>query len=383
MAAGSAANPVKVVVAGGGVGALETVLALRALAGDRVGLELVAPEAEFVHRPIAVAEPFEVATPERLPLARLYATHGVHHRRDHLVGVDAADRHVRLAGGDRIPYDVLVIATGARAVPWLDGALTFRGPSDVPAYRELLGALAAGTVSEILFAAPAGATWTLPLYELALLTTAWIADHGVVGARLMLATPDPEPLSAFGATASRTVRDLLSDRGVELIAGHPIAGDADSGFDLRRLGRRHPDRVVTLPRLVGQPPAGVPSDPDGFIPVDDHTAVRGLHDVYAVGDIAARPIKHGGLAALQADAAAAAIAARAGADVRPEPFTPVLRGVLITGLTSAFLRRGGSQPPRVRYATSWTTEVKTAAPHLGAYLSSERETSRHQLAAQG
>ena len=47
--------------------------------------------------------------------------------------------------------------------------------------------------------------------------------------------------------------------------------------------------------------------------------VRGERDVYAAGDATNGPIKQGGVAAQQADAAAAAIAARAGADVEPRP----------------------------------------------------------------
>jgi sulfide:quinone oxidoreductase len=41
----------RVVVAGGGVAALESVLALRSLAGDRVAIELLAPGTDFPHRP--------------------------------------------------------------------------------------------------------------------------------------------------------------------------------------------------------------------------------------------------------------------------------------------------------------------------------------------
>jgi sulfide:quinone oxidoreductase len=274
----------------------------------------------------------------------------------------------RLADGGELHYDVLVVATGAHAEPWLERALTFRGPQDVVAYRELLAALEDGTASHVLYAVPSGVSWTLPLYELALLTTAWMAEHGVTGARLTLATPDPEPLSVFGAAASRAVRDLLGDRGIELVVGHAAVPAADGTVDLGRLGRLRPDRIVTLPKLVGRPPAGLPTDAEGFIPVDDHGAVPGLEDVYAVGDICAGPIKQGGLAAQQADAAAAAIAGRLGLRVRPEPFAPVLRGMLLTGVTAAFLREGGTSQPRVGYGTSWSADLKIAARHLSAYL---------------
>ena len=48
----------RVLVAGGGVAALEAALAMRALAEDRVSVELLAPEPQFWYRPLAVAEPF-------------------------------------------------------------------------------------------------------------------------------------------------------------------------------------------------------------------------------------------------------------------------------------------------------------------------------------
>src|SRR5207244_5225616 len=95
------------------------------------------------------------------------------------------------------------------------------------------------------------------------------------------------------------------------------------------------DRVVALPELVGEPIPGVPHDEKGFIPVDQHGAVRGLPDVYAAGDGIAYPVKQGGLATQQADAAAEAIAATLGAAIEPKPFRARLRGQLLTGLGPA------------------------------------------------
>jgi sulfide:quinone oxidoreductase len=48
----------RILVAGGGVAGLEALLALRDLAGGRTERTLLTPEAEFVYRPMAVAEPF-------------------------------------------------------------------------------------------------------------------------------------------------------------------------------------------------------------------------------------------------------------------------------------------------------------------------------------
>ena len=55
---GARDSRMRVLIAGGGVAALEAMLALRALAADRVSVVLVAPDREFVYRPLAVAEPF-------------------------------------------------------------------------------------------------------------------------------------------------------------------------------------------------------------------------------------------------------------------------------------------------------------------------------------
>jgi NADH dehydrogenase FAD-containing subunit len=60
-----------VVVAGAGVAGLETALALQALASEQVSVALIAPEDEFVYRPLSVAEPFHVGEMRRFPLAQL------------------------------------------------------------------------------------------------------------------------------------------------------------------------------------------------------------------------------------------------------------------------------------------------------------------------
>src|SRR3954469_22939666 len=60
-------NPTQVLVAGGGVAGLEALLALRALAGARVRLSLLAPEPDFVYRPLQTAEPFSAGHVTRRP----------------------------------------------------------------------------------------------------------------------------------------------------------------------------------------------------------------------------------------------------------------------------------------------------------------------------
>jgi sulfide:quinone oxidoreductase len=76
-------------------------------------------------------------------------------------------------------------------------------------------------------------------------------------------------------------------------------------------------------------------------------------------------VKQGGIAALQADAAAEAIAALAGAPVEPAPFRPVLRSVLVTGEGPRYLSSGGVDG---RAPASGLIAGKIAAPLLAPYL---------------
>ena len=90
----------RIVVAGAGVAALELVLALGELAADRARLEIVAPEDEFVYRPLALAETFGVAPPFRLELDRVAAHVGARRRRARLLAVDERRHTLRLSTGD-------------------------------------------------------------------------------------------------------------------------------------------------------------------------------------------------------------------------------------------------------------------------------------------
>src|SRR5687768_14039423 len=135
-----------VLIAGGGVAALEAALALRELAEDRVSVELLAPEPHFWYRPLAVAEPFKLEEVRRFELTALAAAAGATLTLGMLASVDTR-RHLALtAAGDAMPYDILLIACGALAGPAIHGALTFRGPEDTERFERLLAEIHAGEV---------------------------------------------------------------------------------------------------------------------------------------------------------------------------------------------------------------------------------------------
>jgi sulfide:quinone oxidoreductase len=373
----------KVLIAGSGVAGLEAALALRALAGDLLSVQLVAPESDFVYRPLAVAEPFRVGEARRFPLHRLAEAAGAELTRASVRSVDHERRMVVTSDGGTLRYDVLLLSLGARPVASIPGALTFRGPADEEAFSALLHDARAGRVERLAFALPTGASWPLPLYELALLTAVHLSDAGASVA-LTLVTPEERPMQLFGGTASGAVADLLESHAITLLADTTAV--AVEGGSLRLLPDEEieADRVVALPRLEGPRLEGVPHDTNGFVPTDAHGRVRGLDAVYAAGDLTDFPIKQGGIATQQADAAAESIAAAAGAPIEPRPFTPVLRGLLLTGLTPRYLRtEAGSARSTADTEPLWWPPAKIVGRHLAPFLAAQLHLSESPPPANG
>jgi len=363
--------PSHVLIAGGGVAALEGALALRALLDERVEVELLAPEPMFWYRPLASAEPFKLGEARHFELSALAAAAGATLTHGALAAVDVERRRARTFAGGEVPYDALVIACGAVPVPAVPGAVSFRGPADTPRMQDVLEELERRDARRLVFAVPAADGWTLAAYELALLTAEWAEAHGLEGVELALVTPEEVPLQVFGPAASAAVGRLLERRGIVCHVGcHPL--EFQEGEVLLVGGESiAADRVVALPRLRGRRIDGVAQNAEGFIPVDTHARVFGAPDVYAAGDATSFPLKQGGIAAQQAEAAAEMIAASLGAGVRPRPFRPVLRGLLLTGREPLYLRRELTWDPGtapVGSAPLWWPPSKIVGRHLAPFL---------------
>jgi sulfide:quinone oxidoreductase len=362
----------RVLIAGGGVAALEAALALRALAEDRVSAEMLAPEPHFWYRPLAVAEPFDLGEARQFELTELATAAGATLSLGALASVDAGRRLARTSAGSSVPYDVLLVACGAVPTPAVPGALTFRGPADTERIRTLLGEIVAGQVGRVAFVVPWGAVWSLPIYELALMTAAYLAERGLAGVELALVTPEEEPMQLFGRAGSEAVRALLEERGIAVQTGSTPVELVDGELRLVPEGTIAADRVVALPRLRGPRIDGLPQTVEGFVPVDAHGQVHGLADVFAAGDITSFPVKQGGIAAQQADAAAETIAATAGADLAPQPFRPVLRGLLLTGRQPRYLRHdltgGAGEASSASPDPLWWPPAKIVGRYLAPFL---------------
>lgn len=349
---------------------IEATLALRALLPD-LEIELLAPRSAFEYKPVSVLEPFALGETPELDLARFAEEQHVAVVRDTLAAVDPDAHAISTGRGVRRNYDILLVAAGAVPLEGVPGAQLFRGRRDYERVALLLEEYDRRQLRRLVFAVPSNSTWTLPIYELALLTATELRARGAGGAELVIVTPERSPLGLFGQRASAEVAELLRAAGIFVkTSTHPrkfesgiLQAVPDSAI--------RTDRVIALPRLVGPRLAGLPSDHDGFIPTDEHGAVNGVEDVYAAGDITAFPIKQGGIACQQADAAAESIAARAGADLEPQPFRPVMRGLLLSGTTARYLEadasggRGEGAEPRFAL---WEPSSKVFGRHLLPYV---------------
>lgn len=366
-------NPLRVIVAGGGVAGLECAFALHQLAPERVAVTLVAPSQAFVYRPLAIGEPFSSSRAERYPLGPLAEAAGVALVPDSVASVDTEQRTVRTGSGAELPYDALMLGLGASLQPYSDHATNVDDAHMDELLHGLVQDIEGGYVKRLAIVIPGPMPWPFPAYELALMASerAWEsqADLDVV-----VLTPERSPLEAFGSEASEAVARMLANRRVEVVTS-AYCEIPRTGMVVVHPGGRTvvADRVVAFPQLVGREVSGLPSDGGGFIPVDAHARVRGVDRVWAAGDGTDHPVKQGGVAAQLADTAAYGIAALAGMPADLRASAPIVEGVLMTGGTPFYLRAtpdGPDGPGESVFIelTRGAAPPKIAARYLGPHL---------------
>jgi len=376
----STPSPFKVVIVGGGVAGLEAALALRGLAGDRVVTTLLARDADFVYRPMRVREPFGYIEARQYPLEDLSGEIGFELVRGAFKWLDPDHRTVHTDTGEMLEYDSLLLAPGAVLRPRFKHALTLDDSQLDEQLHGLIQDVEEGYVHKLAFISPTPMPWPLPLYELALMTARRAYDMNVE-VSITLATPEDAPLAVFGSAASSAVERLLEAAGIVFIpSAHcetPVPGRVSISPGSRNLSV---DRILALPQLFGPSLPGVPLQAhNGFIPIDAHCKVTGLDRVYAAGDATDFAVKFGGIAAQQADTAAEAIAALAGAPIEPAPFTPVLHGALLGGpkplYLSARVTGGHGSTSEVSEALTSAPPAKIVAKYLAPYLESRDQAA--------
>jgi len=362
----------RVVIAGGGVAALETAFALNDLAPDRTDVTVLAPNADFVYRPMTVREPFAYGAARRYPLEPIVRDAGARLLTGELGWVDPDRQTIHTKDDEPIEYDALMLALGAKPVPHYTHALTIDDRRMDETLHGLIQDVEGGYLKSLAFVSPGRMAWPLPLYELALMTAARAYDAQIELA-VTIVTPEDAPLAIFGSAASGAVSELLEKAGIEVIASAYAEIPAEGELVINPSDRRlQVDRVIALPELYGPSIRGIPLGDHGFIRVNPHGHVPDVGPIYAAGDAIDFPIKHGGLGSQEADTAAQSIALQAGAAVTPEPFHPVVHGILLTGgkplYLTAQITGGQGFSSEVSDTPTWSPPSKIAARYLAPYL---------------
>ena len=328
-----------VVICGAGVAGVEGLLRLQRLAGDAVEVTLLSPGSYFSYRPSKVLEPFGSSRSTRYPVARIAADTGACWVQDSLAWVDRDRRVVHTSSREELHYDALLLAVGGRERRPSPHVVVFTDQATDHVYTDILRGLESGAIGSLALVEPPAPSWPLPLYELALLTAARLHTVGQ-HPEITLITEGPRPLQAFGESAAVAVTALLREAEITLYTDSVarMLGPQSLRLNPGDLDLR-PDRIVTLPTITGPNVRGIPGDArNRFIPVDEFCRVYdsdGL--IFAAGDATDLPVKQGGVAAQQADTAAAGIAYLAKVAPPPPALKPVMQGLLRTGDTPLYL----------------------------------------------
>jgi sulfide:quinone oxidoreductase len=364
----------QVLIAGGGVAAIETALALQHLAADRVKLTMLAPNEEFVYRPMTVGEPFSFAGARRYPLPLIARDLNTELVKGTLDWVDHAGRVAHTGDGQALTYDALVLALGARVSRRYKHAVTIDDRAMEQALHGVIQDVELGYIKSIAFVAPGRMAWPLPLYELALMTAGRAYDMNVE-LSVTIVTPEDAPLAIFGEEASRNVAELLEKSRIKTITS-AYAEIPEPGEIVIHPEDRHlrVNLVVALPELYGPLVHGFPLSAEGFIRVGPFGQVPGCGPLFAAGDATDFAVKQGGVSSQQADVVAESVAKLAGVEIDPKPFHPMIRGMLMTYERPYYMQAQitGGQGFSSQFSSEplWTPVAKIAAKYLAPYLDS-------------
>jgi NADH dehydrogenase FAD-containing subunit len=326
----------RITILGAGFAGLETAFLLRMRLRDRADLTLVSQREAFTFRPNTIYLPFG-ADPADLvvDMERPFRRRHIDFVEGTVTGIDPQAHEVALAGGGRVGYDKLVIATGADMrpgeIPGLaEHAETIWSPDSMLGVRERFERVRdearEGRRSSVLFLIPPNNKCAGPLYEIVMMFETWLRRQGA-RARVDIAwsTFEGSYIQAFGPRLHEVVSEEFARRGIDGFTDEVVTEVGAGEARYADGGTRAFDHLIAFPPYVSAVRyEALPSDERGFIQTDPATRqVAGVPDVYAPGDAGDFPVKQAFLAFLQADTVAEHIAAQAGVHDFDKPFDPV------------------------------------------------------------
>ena len=302
------AHPKKVLILGGGTGGTITANRLRRILPASTDIAVIDSNDDHVYQPGLLFVPFGLTDAGDLVRPRGRQLHdGIDYVQATVERVDIVGNQVSLVGGRTLPYDVLVVATGAILMPeeteglagpgWGETVFTFYSLDGARALAPALANFTAGRIVVNVVDMPIKCP-VAPL-EFCFLADWFFREKGV---RDQVALTYVTPLDgAFTKpVASRRLGELLAQKNIEVVTEFNTGRvDAPAGKLVSYDGREVPfDLGVVVPlhggaEFIGRSP-GL-GDELNFIPTDAHTLQsKAASNVFAIGDAAGLPASKAG-----------------------------------------------------------------------------------------
>jgi sulfide:quinone oxidoreductase len=298
----------RVVILGGGTGGTMVANRLRRrFDAEEARIHVVDRDDSHVYQPGLLFVPFGLARPEKLVRSRRAQLHdGIAFHESEVESVLLADDAVRLADGTLLPYDVLVVATGAVLQPeeteglvWSVNVHSFYDLERAVALRDALARFEGGRLLVDIVDMPIKCP-VAPI-EFAFLADWWLRRRGLrERSEILLATPLDGCFTK--PIASEHLTHLLAEKDIGLEAEF-AAGEVDGkagrlvSYDGREISF---DLLVAVPLHGGAPYVARSDglgDALGFVPTDPYTLqAKAKPNVFALGDASDLPTSKAGSA---------------------------------------------------------------------------------------
>ncbi len=297
------------VILGGGTGGTLTANRLRKQFGrDELHITVVDQDREHIYQPGLLFVPFGLTHSEDLIRPReRQLRKGIDFIEGAIDRVDIGKRHVHLEDGALLPYDVLVIATGARLVPeetegltgpgWMDRVFTFYDLPGATALEKALSDFDGGRLVVNLVDMPIKCP-VAPL-EFCFLADWHFHERGIRD-RVEITYVTPLDSAFTKANCARVLGGMLDDKRVELVTEFNTGEvDGDAGKLVSYDGREVPfDLAVVIPLHAGAEYVGRSEglgDALDFVETDPHTLQStAAPEIFAIGDAANLPASKAG-----------------------------------------------------------------------------------------
>lgn len=302
-------TPYRIVILGGGTGGTIMANRLRRMwSPEAAEITVVDRDDAHVYQPGLLFVPFGLADAEGIVRTRhRQIHHDVTFLRAEVDHVDVAANEVHTGDGLVLPYDVLVVASGARIVPeetegmtgdgWMETVFPFYTPEGATALAAALERFEGGRLVVNFVDNPIKCP-VAPL-EFTFLADWFLTERGLRDkTELVYVTPLDGAFTK--PLAAEALGGLLRKKGVQLVTEFNTGEvDGAAGTLTSYDGREEPfDLLVTVPLHSGaefverSPGLG---DADGFVPTDLHTLqAKAAPNVFALGDAAGLPTSKAG-----------------------------------------------------------------------------------------